>query len=71
MRAICFIRNFELDLNYNNYENQTSISRSAQTRKTLVASGFEHSNNHDNRDEKHLISLTILTYEMSHFFAAT
>ena len=40
------------------------------SRNTLVASGFEHSNNHDNLDEKHLISLTILTYEMTHFFAA-
>ena len=71
MRAVCFIRKFELDLNCNNYENQTSKSRTSQTRKTLVASGFEHSNNHDNLDEKHLISLTILTYEMTHFFADT
>ena len=71
MRAVCFIRKFQLLLNCNNYENQTSKSRTSQTRKTLVASGFEHSNNHDNHDEKHLISLTILTYEMTHFFAAT
>ena len=48
MRAVCFIRKFELDLNCNNYENQTSKSRTSQTRKTLVASGFEHFFNHDN-----------------------
>ncbi len=38
MRAVCFIRKFELDLNCNNYENQTSKSRTSQTRKTLAAS---------------------------------
>ncbi len=38
MRAVCFIGKFELVLNCNNYENQTSKSRTSQTRKTLVAS---------------------------------
>jgi hypothetical protein len=71
MRAVWFIGKFQLVLNCNNYENQTSKSRTSQTRKTLCASGFEHSNNHDNLDEKHLISLTILTNEMTNFFAAT
>ena len=67
MRAVWFIRKFELVLKCNNYENQTSKSRTSQTRKTLVASGFEHSNFHDNHDEKHLISLYTLTNEMTHF----
>ncbi len=71
MRAVWFIEKLELVLNCNNYENLNPKSRTSQTRKTLVASGFEHSNNHDNHDEKHLISLTILTYEMTHFFATT
>ena len=38
MRAVCFIGKFQLLLNCNNYENQTSKSRTSQTRKTLPAS---------------------------------
>jgi hypothetical protein len=37
MRAVCFIGKFELLLIRNNYENQTSKSRTSQTRKTLAA----------------------------------
>ena len=36
MRAVCFIGKFQLLLNCNNYENQTSKSRTSQTRKTLA-----------------------------------
>jgi hypothetical protein len=36
MRAVCFIGKFDLDLNCKNYENQTSKSRTSQTRKTLA-----------------------------------
>jgi hypothetical protein len=36
MRAVCFIRKFQLLLDCNNYENQTSKSRTSQTRKTLA-----------------------------------
>ena len=38
MRAVCFIGKFQLLLNCNNYENQTSKSRTSQTRKTLSVS---------------------------------
>ena len=38
MRAVWFIRKFELVLKCNNYENQTSKSRTSQTRKTLAVS---------------------------------
>ncbi len=38
MRVVWFIGKFELVLNCNNYENQTSKSRTSQTRKTLCAS---------------------------------
>ena len=36
MRAVWFIRKFELVLKCNNYENQTSKSRTSQSRKTLA-----------------------------------
>jgi hypothetical protein len=38
MRAVWFIGKFGLVLDCNNYENQTSKSRTSQTRKTLAAS---------------------------------
>jgi hypothetical protein len=38
MRAVCFIRKFQLLLNCNNYENLNPKSRTSQTRKTLAAS---------------------------------
>ena len=38
MRAVCFIRKFQLLLNCNNYENLNPKSRTSQTRKTLCAS---------------------------------
>jgi hypothetical protein len=41
MRAVWFIEKFELVLNCNNYENQTSKSRTSQTRKTLAATAFQ------------------------------
>ena len=42
MRAVCFIGKFQLLLIYYNYANPISKSRTSQTRKTLVAIGFEH-----------------------------
>ena len=71
MRAVWFIGKFELDLNCTKMKIIHPNPAHRNSRKTLVASGFEHSNNHDNLDEIHLISLTILTYEMTHFSADT
>ena len=39
------------------------------SRKTLCASGFEHSNSQDNSDEKLMVSLAILTYKMTTIFS--
>ena len=69
MRAVCFIGKFQLLLDCNKYENHTSKSRTAQTCKTLGASGFEHSNSQDNSDEKLMVSLVILTYKMTTNFS--
>jgi hypothetical protein len=44
MRAVWFIGKLELDLNCNKYENQTSKSRTSQTRKTLGAMLFYDEN---------------------------
>jgi hypothetical protein len=47
MRAVCFIRKFQLLLNCNNYENLNPKSRTSQTRKTLAATVSKMKNKTD------------------------
>jgi hypothetical protein len=54
MRAVWFIGKFQLVLNCNNYENQTSKSRTSQTRKTLAVMPSEKTNCHENNIEINL-----------------
>jgi len=42
MRAVCFIGKFQLLLNYYNYANPISKSRTSQTRKTLAETILGH-----------------------------
>jgi hypothetical protein len=59
MRAVCFIRKFDLDLNCNNYENLNPKSRTSQTRKTLAVMPSETKNENSKITMKKLILFTI------------